>query len=311
VFSVKISSFINSAAVITESAGILILTILLTVFAISNHNPISNVVAINPAVAGKSLLVPILMSFLMGFYTLVAFESAANMSDETHSASKNVPKAMIMAVGFSTLFGTLFLIATTWSIKNLGAVISSSSPIPFIIESNLGGVISKMFYVVICISIFACGLVFLTHASRTAYAMSRDNAFFASKLFRKVSKKASTPVPACIFLWVICCAFLVTTTPSGLIAASAAMPCLYYIITIFSYLMVRKNIKFPQDHFNLGKLGVPLIILALCWLVFGLSILSIPPCIPYRHTDQYKPHRYRINPLSHILQEKGLCQWCV
>lgn len=277
VFSVKISSFINNAAVITESAGILILTVLLTIFAINNHHPISNIVAVNPAIAGKSLLVPILMSFLMGFYTLVAFESAANMSDETHSASKNVPKAMILSVGLSTLFGTLFLIATTWSINNLGDVINSSSPIPFIIESNLGDVVSKLFYVVICISIFACGLVFLTHASRTVYAMARDNAFFASGLFKKVGKKTSTPVPACIFLWVLCSIFLITTTPTDLVVASAAMPCLYYIITLFSYLTVRKNIKFSINQFNLGKFGVPLIILALCWLIFGLSILSIPP----------------------------------
>lgn len=123
IFSVKLSTHINNAAVVTESGGILLLTIVLVIAAINNHQPISNMTVVNAQLNGQSLFTPILMSFLMGFYTLVAFESAANMSDETQSASKNVPKAMLLAVGLSTLFGTLFLAAATWSIKDLSAEI--------------------------------------------------------------------------------------------------------------------------------------------------------------------------------------------
>ena len=276
IFSVKISTLINSTAVVTESVGVLLLTVVLAICALQNHAPVSNIVAVNSNLNGKSLFMPIMMSFLMGFYTLVAFESAANMSDETQAAAKNVPKAMLMAVGLSTLLGTLFLLASTWAIKDLSAVEKSSVPLPMIIESNLGNVVGKLFLVVVCISIFACGLVSLTNASRTIYAMSRDNVFFASKLFKKVSTKTSTPIYACIFVWVVGTAFLIFTTPTVLAVASAAMPSLYYIITLVSYLTVRKKMDFPKHYFHLGKLGVPTIIIALIWLIFGLSVLSIP-----------------------------------
>lgn len=276
VFSIKMSTRINNAAVVTETGGILLLTIVLIVAAVGRNEPVANTVAVNTGLSGQSLMMPVLLSFLMGFYTLVAFESAANMSDETQSASKNVPKAMMLAVGLSTLFGTLFLFAVTWSIHNLPAVEKSAAPLPYIIETNLGGVVGKLFLIVVCISIFACGLVSLTNSSRTIYAMSRDNAFFLSHLFKKVNPKTSTPIFACILVWAVGVAFMSITTPDVLAVASAAMPSLYYIITIISYMTVRSKQKFPEHHFNLGKLGYPVMIVALIWLFFGLGILSIP-----------------------------------
>lgn len=276
IFSVKLSTLINNAAVVTESGGILLLTIVLVVAALQNHQPVSNMVAVNAPLNGQSLLAPLMMSSLMGFYTLVSFESAANMSDETKSASKNVPKAMLLAVGLSTLFGTLFLAAATWSIKDLSAVEKSSAPMPFLIESSLGSTVGKLFLVIVFVSVFACGLVSLTNSSRTIYAMSRDNAFFFSNTFKKVNHKTATPVAACILVWAVGTLFLVNTTPDVLAVASAAMPSIYYIITIVSYLTVRKKQKFPENHFNLGKLGIPIMIIALLWLIFGLSVLSVP-----------------------------------
>jgi amino acid transporter len=276
VFSVKISSLINSAATVTESVGVLLLTILLLFCAFHNGTSVTKLTEVNASVSGNPLFAPILMSFLMGFYTLVGFESAANMSDETHNAVHNVPRAMIIAIGASTIFGTLFLIAAVLATKNLDAVVKSSSPLPLIIESNLGPVVGKLFLIVVIASIFACGLVFMTSASRTVFAMSRDEAFFASGLFKKVSKKTSTPIAACILFWVIGTAFMVTTTPTVLSTACAAMPSLYYLLTIICYALVRKNLKAQPGNFTLGKMGWPLIIIAIAWLTFGFCIMSIP-----------------------------------
>lgn len=276
IFSVKLSSIITNASVITESAGILLLTIVLGIVAFRNNAPVSNLVAVNSAVSGKSLIGPFLMSSLMGFYTLVAFESAANMSDETQGASKNVPKAMMASIILSTIFGTLFLIAATLNIKDLSKVVSSDSPLPLIIQSNLGTVVGKLFFIIVIISIFACGLVFMTSASRTIYAMARDNAFFASSIFKKVEKKRGTPVNACILLWACGTTFLVFSTPTVLAIASAALPCVYYLITLISYACRRKSMEFSKNNFTLGKLGTPILIITILWQLCALGILSIP-----------------------------------
>ncbi|GLC29691.1 APC family permease [Clostridium omnivorum] len=276
VFSVKLSSVITSASVVTESVGILLLTVVLAIAAFRNGAPVSNLVAVNPTVSGHSLLIPFLMSSLMGFYTLVAFETAASMSEETHNASKNIPKAMVASIVLSTIFGTLFLIAAVLSIKSLPAVYSSSSPLPLIIESNLGSVIGKLFLIVVTVSIFACGLAFMTSASRTVYAMARDNAFFASSIFKKVDQKSGIPIPACVLLWACGVMFTIFSTPTVLAIASAALPCVYYLITLISYASVRKNIKFKKNNFNLGWLATPLLIITIVWQLIALGVLSIP-----------------------------------
>lgn len=46
--------------------------------------------------------------------------------------------------------------------------------------------------------------------------------------------------------------------------------------SIISYMTVRGKQKFPEHHFNLGKLGYPVMIIALIWLFFGLGIRSVP-----------------------------------
>lgn len=276
IFSVKLSSLLNSAATITESAGILLLTIILFACALHNGTSISHLTAVSITTSHNSLLMPMLLSFLMGFYTLVGFESAANMSDETENAVHNVPRAMISAIGFSTLFGTLFLIATVLATKNLGAVVKSDSPLPLIIESNLGPVVGKLFLVIVIISIFACGLVFMTSASRTVYAMSRDDAFFASGLFKKVSKKTSTPIAACILFWVIGTGFLAATTPVVLSTAAAALPSLFYLLTIICYAQVRGKLVPQAGAFSLKKAGTPLMAVAIVWLACGFGIMSLP-----------------------------------
>jgi amino acid transporter len=276
IFSVKLTSVISSAAAITESAGIVLLTIALAIVAFRNGAPASNITAINPSLTGKSLFAPFLMSSLMGFYTLVAFESAAAMSDETHDPARNVPKAMTAAIGLSTLTGTLLLIASSLCIKDLPAVIKSDAPFPFLIESNLGPVIGKLFLIVAAVSIFACGLAFITASSRAIFAMSRDNAFFASTIFKKVDKKTGTPIPASILIWACSVAFSVFSTPTVLAIAAAALPCIYYLITLISYAIVRKNIKFKKDNFNLGKFAKPLLGITIIWEFIGLGVLSIP-----------------------------------
>lgn len=276
VFSVKLSSVITSAAVVTESLGILLLTIFLAVAAFRNGAPVSNLVAVNPTVSGHSLFVPFLMSSLMGFYTLVAFETAASMSEETHNASKNIPKAMVASIVLSTIFGTLFLMSAVLSTKDLPGMISSNSPLPLIIESNLGTVTGKLFLIIVIVSIFACGLAFMTSASRTVYAMARDNAFFASNIFKKVEHKRGTPIPASILLWACGVLFMIFSTPTVLAIASASLPCVYYLITLISYSSVRKKIKFKKNNFNLGKLATPLLVITIVWQFIALGILSIP-----------------------------------
>jgi amino acid transporter len=277
IVGVKLAAMINNAAVFTESIGIIALTIILFVMGIKNEaNP--SVLFDTAGTAGSgSYLGPIMLCMLMGAFTLVGFESAANLSEETLDPGKTVPKAIIGSVGISGIFGMQFLMATTFSIKDYAGTINSSSPISHIITGNLGPVVGTAFLVDVCISIFACGTVSMTPGSKLVYAMSRDDAFFASKTFKKISPKTSTPIYATLLILAFA---IIGTLASGslttLIGVTSVLPGLIYLITIVCYGINRKKIVFQKGHFNLGAAAKPIFVTAILWLIVELCILTIP-----------------------------------
>ena len=213
----------------------------------------------------------------MGSYTIVGFEAAANLSEETVNASKTIPKTIISSVALSGIFGMFFLIAATWAIPNLNDVLNSDNPLPYIIVTNLGGVFGKLFLVIVSVSIFACGLVITTSAGRLIYAMARDNAFIFSQYFKKVSPKTKVPTAA-LFLILILSLNSIYFAESliDLVSATAVLPAVIYLTTIIAYGLTRKNVKFRSGSFTLGKFSKPVFTFAILWLILEIGILTIP-----------------------------------
>ncbi len=277
IIGVKLAALINNGAVFTEAIGMIGLTIFLFVAAIGSGADTSILLNIGNAAEGTSYVAPFIMTMLMGAFTLVGFEASANLSEETVNAHKTVPKAIIASVVISGIFGMLFLIAATLAIPNLNDVLNSNNPLPYIIETTLGSVIGKLFLVLVSVSIFACGLVITTSAGRLIYAMSRDDAFFFSQHFKKISPKTNSPVAATLLILVLTLiATYYAESLELLIGATAVLPALIYLITIVSYGLTRKNVEFKADSFTLGRYSKPIFIFAVLWLIFEIGLLTIP-----------------------------------
>jgi len=277
IIGVKLAALINNGAVFTEAIGMIGLTIFLYVAAFKSNADFSILLSTGNAATGTSYIVPFIMTMLMGSFTLVGFEASANLSEETVNAHKTVPKAIIASVALSGIFGMLFLIASTMAMPNLNDVLSSNNPLPYIIETTLGDVVGKLFLVLVCVSIFACGLVITTSAGRLIYAMSRDNAFFFSRYFKKISPKTKSPVAATLLILILC---LISTyfaeSLTLLVGATAVLPALIYLITVVSYGLTRKNVELRANSFSLGKFAKPVFSLAVLWLILEIGILTIP-----------------------------------
>lgn len=277
IVGVKLATVINNAAVFTESIGIIILTIILVIIALKNGNDISILTNTGNAATGTGYIMPFALSVLMSAFTLVGFETAANLSEETVNASKTVPKAIVGAIVLSGILGLLFLIAVTFAIKDLPTVLASDNPLPLIIESNLGTAFGKIFLVVISISIFACGTVSMTSGSRFIYALARDDAFFFNNKFKKISHNTSAPVAATVLILVLgIMGTIFSGSLSVVVGVTTILPTIIYLITAVSYGMSRKKIQFKKGDFNLGKASKPIFISAVIWLIFELGILTIP-----------------------------------
>ncbi|GIS59016.1 MAG: hypothetical protein CM1200mP2_12410 [Planctomycetaceae bacterium] len=216
------------------------------------------------------------MGCLMGAYTLVGFESAANLSEETVDAAATVPRAVIWSVVVSGAVGTLFLVLVTLGISDLAAVVNSDYPLPLIIESKLGKTMSLAFFGLVIVSVFACGLIIMASGSRLVYAMSRDGLFPASNLFRRISPVSSVPrpggadvpgpgTPGHLLR------FHHGTGPGQHRAASHDLP--DHCGPLPSR---RSQITSQFGTFTLGRWGPTIAIAAVCWLITIITILTIP-----------------------------------
>src|SRR5262249_58625092 len=58
---------------------------------------------------------PFMLATLLGAYTIVGFESASNLAEETFEPHRTVPRAMVRAVVLSGVVGMAFLIALVYS----------------------------------------------------------------------------------------------------------------------------------------------------------------------------------------------------
>ena len=290
IFSTVWSTRINNAAVGTEVVGILGLTILLLIvgaargllhpdhlFSFGNVSPNGYF-----GLGGLTAASPFMFAFLLGAYTIVGFEAAANLAEETHDAHRVVPFAMWSAVVLSGIVGFVFLIALNLASGDIKALSASATPVADIVTGVLGSVIGDIFLILVTFSIFACGLVIFITATRLSWAMSRDNRFPAHHIFSKVGQHTGTPFASTLLSGILCELVLTVFAGLGIFAnqpntlfnlfgAATLLPAIIYLITVVFYISVRNRLPGTQG-FKLGIFEWPVIILAIVWLVFELAI---------------------------------------
>ena len=282
--STRATNKVNSVAVTIQIIGMVGLTVLLFVVGgIAGRLDFANLFATAPIPAadywdfgGLTDVGPFPLAFLLGAFTIVGFESAANLAEETKDPARVVPKAMIQAVLALGVLGMLFLIAVTALAGDTAQLAESATPVAAVITSVLGPVIGKILLVLVVISIFSCGLVITLSGTRLVWAMSRDERFPGWQLLRKVNAARGTPLASSLFVFVVTQVILAVFAQSSdalfvLFSAATLLPAMIYAGTVLMYAVKRRSLPASQG-FTLGKWEVPVLVLAAVWLVYELAI---------------------------------------
>ncbi|GAY16739.1 amino acid permease [Mycobacterium sp. shizuoka-1] len=219
---------------------------------------------------------PWTLGFLLGAFTIVGFESAANLAEETKRPEIVVPRAMWQAVLASGVLGFLFLLVVTAAVNDPTALAESGTPIADVIQDILGSFVGTALLVLVAIAIFACGLVIVMSGVRLVWAMSRDQRFPGWQALHKVSPRFKTPLNATIAMTSISAVILAlfsTSTDALFILFSAAtlLPAIIYAITVALYIATRRRLP-ASSGFSLGRWEIPVMVVAVGWLVFALSL---------------------------------------
>lgn len=282
--STRLTQKINAIAVTIQLVGMIGLVVLL--FAVGwYHNELDFSLLFNRGAAnttdyyslgGLTRAGPWMLGTLLGAFTIVGFESAANLAEETREPARVVPKAMWQAVLSLGIIGMLFLVAVTALLGDPLVLAASATPIADVITRVLGTVVGKILLVLVVISIFSCGLVILLSGTRLVWAMSRDERFPGWRHLQKVSPTLHTPLNATIFVAVMGQVILAmfsqqTDALFALFSAATLLPAIIYAVCVLMYAIKRRQLP-PSQGFTLGRWEVPVLVLAIAWLAFELAI---------------------------------------
>ncbi len=296
IFSTLWSARINNVAVGTEVVGIVGLTLLLILVGAvrgllhPDHLFSTGIVSSNGwfTLGRLNVAGPFMLAFLLGAFTIVGFEAAANLAEETQDAHRVVPTAMWFSVVLSGIVGFVFLFALNLASQDIKALTASTTPVADIVTQTLGNVVGDIFLAFVTFSIFACGLVIFITVTRLIWAMSRDQRFPGYQVFSRVNRSTGTPVAVTVFsgilIEVVLAAFAgygivtnptnaanQTTTLFSLFSAATLLPAIIHLATVMLYVYGRR--KLPQTQgFSLGAFEWPIIIFSVVWLLFELSI---------------------------------------
>ena len=251
--STRATTRLNNAAVATEIIGIAGLTVLLLIVAaVRSMGHWSNLGATGavPHAGYYNWLGPFMLATLLGAYTIVGFESASNLAEETHEPNQVIPRAMLRAVLLSGVVGFAFLVV-----------------------------------VFVCVSIFACGMVIMVTNGRLIFSMARDRRLPGHQFLHQVPRAIGGPPWATILAAVLggVITLVLRTHTAALVTlftASTIMPALLYAGTVLLYVLTSRQrgrldgLGVTQRPF--GRFELPIVAGALIWLAYELVVLIGP-----------------------------------
>ena len=282
--STKWSQRFNNGAVSLELIGMVTLTVLLLVVAAARGDMDATNLFSKGAVAAENFWSfgdwtsagPWMLGFLLGAFTIVGFESAANLAEETNDPERVVPRAMCQAVIASGVLGFVFLIAVTLAAGDPVALAESGTPIADVIKHTLGSTVATLLLLMVVIAIFACGLVIMMTGIRLTWAMSRDERFPGWQQWSQISPRFHTPFKATILFVILAELILAIFSQSEtalftLFGAATLLPAIIYAATVVMYLVKRRELP-VNGKFDLGAWEKPILVVAVIWLVFELAL---------------------------------------
>jgi len=232
IISMQVAARVNNIAVFTEIIGTVLFGVLLLVLwgVKSKPSPYGLSILTNTtSVYHNPTWYAFTLAGLLGAFTLVGFELAADMSEDAVNPVRSVPRGVIWAVVLSTVLGMIALIGFTVAIPDLRTVESSGLPLLTIAGYWLPSWLVKVFIAFVIFSMFAILVVGAGAQARLAYSLARDNMLPFSGVLRKVNARSQTPIIALLVFGVIDLAvmwygYLQTSAFLTLVRSTAIIP---------------------------------------------------------------------------------------
>ena len=224
---------------------------------------------------------------LTGAWVMYGFDTAGGLAEETINPTREVPRAMLFAVGITAVISAFWLVAMVLAIPDVAKTqAQSTGAIAYIFHAHFPNWVTNAFLISVCVAIFVCCLAIQAATTRLLYAYGRDKMIPGHKFFGYVHPRTKTPMTSAIFVAVAAIVVLLYVTVGGadpfvqiarVTAWATAGTYIAYQMVVFGGL-VKRSKGWPKDkaYFNLGRWGWPVNIIAFVYGVFMIINLSWP-----------------------------------
>ncbi len=193
ILSVKVTAFFNNIGTVTEIIGLVVIAIALyvvVIFGKGDHQSLSVLFDTTPG-AGTGALFGygsvFLASMLTGAWVLYGFDSAGGLAEETVNPTREVPRAMLFAIGITAVLSAFWLIAMVLAIPDVAETqAEGTGAIAYIFNAHFPTWVTDLFLVAVIVAIFVCCLAIQAATTRLLFAYGRDKMVPASRFFAYV-----------------------------------------------------------------------------------------------------------------------------
>jgi amino acid transporter len=292
IISIQVAARVNNVAVFTEIIGTVVFGVLLFVLWALKTKPTpygASILTNTTAALHNPTIYAFALAGLMGAFTLVGFELAADMSEDAVNPRQSVPRGVIWAVVGSVVLGMIALIGFTVAIPSIKSVEAPGLPLLVIAGYWLPSWLVKVFIAFVIFSMFAILVVGAGAQARLAYSMARDNMLPFSGTLRKVNPRTQTPIIALLVFAVVDVGvtwygYLQSSAFATLVGATAIIPYIIYFLITAGYAYKRRTLDSISGAFSLGRWAWPVIVIVLLYSALIIFVLSVPA--PFHAADK-------------------------
>jgi urea carboxylase system permease len=299
IIGIRLMSVVNSTGVVLELLGVAAIVIALFTHTTRGISVLTDTSGAAPT-PGSPYIWAFLASGLMAAYVMVGFDSAGELSEETHQPRRVAPRTIIRALLVSGVGGALLLIAALMAAPSLTDGKLATVGLPYVVEAVFGGTAGRIMLVDVVIAICVCTLACQTSGSRMMFSMARQQALPFHRVLSRVNPRTGTPIACSVVVGAGAVIALVVNLPQT--AVFTALSSLCIAMLYLGYLgvtgpllvhRVRAALGRPSPAtaegtdeqgkklFSLGRWGIPVTVAAVAYQVLAVVNLAWPRALVY------------------------------
>ncbi|MFJ9033555.1 amino acid permease [Streptomyces sp. NPDC102274] len=273
----RVMSLVNRVGVTAEIIGAVLIVVLL--FTHAERGP--GITLHNGGQGGA--IGALLVGSFTAAYVLIGFDSAGELSEETHSPRRTAPRTILLALAAAGVLGGLLLLGGILAAPSLTDGRLGTEGLSYVLTSTLGDGVGRALLADVALAIAVATLAIQTSGSRMLFSMARDGVLPASRPLAKVSPRTGMPAGPALVVGAAAAALclLNLASPEAFLAIGTtciAMLYLAYVMVTGPMLIRRLRGRYATSEsvdetgeplFSLGRWGLPVNVLA---CVYGAAM---------------------------------------